>query len=65
MLQGQWLKPIVLQIVIEIDLQALKHNADVTMMSETLIRTHKVELLTIHLTESGQYIHLHLPLLCI
>ena len=61
-LEGQWLKVIVFEIVIEIDLKTLKDDADVPMVSEALVCMNKVELLTVHLAEPGQHIHLHLPL---
>ncbi len=60
--EGQWLKPIPFKVVIEIDLETLKDDADVAMVSEALVSMHKVKLLAIHLAESSQYIHLHLTL---
>lgn len=51
MFEGKWLKPIVLEVVIEIDLKTFKHDTDVAVVSEALICTHKVELLRVHFTE--------------
>ena len=52
-----------LEIVIEIDLQHLKHNANVTVMGKALVGTNKVELLGRDVAQLGQHVDLHLPLL--
>lgn len=59
------MEAVLLEIVIEVDLQQFKHNADVAMMGKTLVCSHKVELLSIHFAQCCQDIHLDLPLLAI
>lgn len=60
--EGQWLKAIPFEVVIEIDLQALKDDAYVAMVSEAFICMYKVKLFAIHLTQPSQNIHLYLAL---
>ena len=62
MLQRKWLESLAFEIVIEVDLKTLKHDADVALMGKALIRMHKVELFRVDFAERSQNIHLHLPL---
>ena len=44
MFEGQRLEPILLQVVIQVHMEHLKHNTDVSTMCETLVSENKVEL---------------------
>lgn len=57
------LKLVLLQVIIEVDLKKLKHDADMSLMGETLVRADKVELFRRDLAETCQDVYLHLALL--
>lgn len=61
-LEWQWRKLVVLEKVVQILLEHLKHKTRVVLVLETLERSHKVELVRILLAQPAQDGHLDLAL---
>ncbi len=63
--EGQRLKFVLFEEIIEVLFQHLKDQASVVLVLEALMAAHKIEFVGIFLTEPGQYADLNLPLPCI
>jgi len=61
-LQWHWLELVLLQVVVEVLLEHLKHKACVIVVPEVLVCPDEVELMGILMTQAHENAHLDLPL---